>query len=66
MSNVQEIKHVALKHELAAGVRDLDEGRFQTYNDDSLMKLADDIGRFGRIRLNGLRLKMVTNVHRRK
>ena len=66
MSKVQEIRLAALKNSLATSVRDLDEGRFQTYSDASLMKLADEIGRTGRIRLNGRRLKVVAKVHGKK
>ena len=55
MSAVDEIKVAALKRELAAGIEDFGQGRFQTYSDANLMQLAEDIGRFGRIRLNVLR-----------
>ena len=55
MNTADEIKLAALKREVAAGVDDLNHGRFQTYNDSNLMKLADDVGRRGRNRLNGLR-----------
>jgi hypothetical protein len=66
MSNEQAIKFAALKHRLAAGVRDPNEGRFQTDSDLSLMKLADGIGRSGKIRLNGLRVKVATTLDEAK
>ena len=55
MSTVDETKLAALKREIAAGIDDLDHGRFRTYTDANVTQLADDIGRTGRIRLNGLR-----------
>ena len=55
MNSLDEIKLADLKREIAVGVEDLDRGRFQTYSDANIMQLADDIGRIGRIRLNGLR-----------
>jgi hypothetical protein len=61
MSTVDEIKVAALKRELAAGVDDLDHGRFQTYSDANLVQLADDVGRTGRIRL-----KVAAKVHAKK
>ena len=65
MSSADEIKVAALKRELAAGVDDLDHGRFQSYSDANLMHLADDVGQTGRIRLNGLRLKVAAKVQRK-
>jgi len=41
-----------MKKNIVAGVKDLDSGRFQTYNDANLMRLADEVGRSGRNRLN--------------
>ena len=55
MNALDKIKLADLKRELAVGVEDLVHGRFQTYSDANIMQLADDIGRIGRIRLNGLR-----------
>ena len=66
MNTADEIKLAALKREIAAGVDDLNHDRFQTYNDSNLMKLADDVGRRGRNRLNGLRLKVAAKVHGKK
>ena len=66
MNNLNEIKLADLKREIAVGVEDLDRGRFQTYSDANIMQLADDIGRIGRIRLNGLRLKVVAKVYGKK
>jgi hypothetical protein len=42
----------ALKKNIVAGVKDLDSGRFQVYDDTSRMRLADEVGRSGRARLN--------------
>ena len=66
MNTANEIKLAALKREVAVGIDDLNRGRFQTYNDSNLMKLADDVGRRGRNRLNGLRLKVAAKVHGKK
>ena len=66
MNNLNEIKLADLKREIAVGVEDLDRGRFQTYSDANIMQLADDIGRIGRIRLNGLRLKVAAKGHGKK
>ena len=41
----------ALQHDLATGISDLENGRFQTYSDANLMQLAEDVGRKGRERL---------------
>ena len=41
----------ALKREVAIGVEDLERGRYQTYSDANVMKLADDVGQSGRKRL---------------
>ena len=41
----------ALKREIATGIEDLDNGRFQTYSEANVMQLAEDIGRSGRERL---------------
>ncbi len=64
MSTVAEIKIAALKREIAVGIKDLDHGRFQTYDDAK--QLADDVCRCGRIRLNALRLKVAGKVHGEK
>ena len=37
----------ALKRELAAGIGDLDRGRYQTYDDATVMRLAENICRSG-------------------
>jgi len=42
----------ALKSDLAVGLEQLDRGRYQTFNDASVMQLAEDVGRSGRERLN--------------
>jgi hypothetical protein len=41
----------ALNREIATGVADLENGRYQTYTDTSMMQLAEDVGRMGRERL---------------
>ena len=66
MNTANEIKIAALKSEIAIGIEDLDRGRFQAYNDASLMQLADDVCRLGRIGLNALRLKVAAKVHKKK
>ncbi len=40
----------ALKRELALGLEQLDQGRYQTHDDSNIMTLAEDIGRSGRER----------------
>jgi hypothetical protein len=47
----------ALKRDLAVGLEQLDQGRYQTYDDTTVMQLAEDIGRSGRQRLKGGPLK---------
>jgi len=66
MNTVDEIKLATLKREIVAGIDDLDHGRFQTYSDANLVQLAEDVGRTGRTRLNGLRLKVAAKVHTKK
>ena len=41
----------ALKRDITSGVDDLNDGRYQTYDDTNLMQLAEDVGRAGRERL---------------
>lgn len=41
----------ALRRDIATGISDLDNGRFQTYSDTNVMQLAEDIGCVGRERL---------------
>ena len=41
----------ALKRDVASGIADLDDGRYQTYGDKSVMQLAEDIGQAVRQRL---------------
>ena len=41
----------ALKHDLAAGLADLENGRYQSYDESHVMPLAEEIGRYGRERL---------------
>ena len=42
----------ALKREIAAGIEDLEQGRYQTYTEASVMQLAEDVGQSGRERLS--------------
>ena len=42
-----------LKRDLAMGLEQLDQGRYQTYDGTTVMQLAEDIGRSGRQRLKG-------------
>ena len=41
----------ALKGYIASGIADLDNGRYQTYDDTNVMQLAEDVGGAGRERL---------------
>ena len=41
----------ALQRDIATGIEDLDNGRFQTYSEANVMQLAEDIGQAGRARL---------------
>ena len=45
----------ALKTDIAAGLEDLDQERYQTYTDANVMQLAEEIGRSGRERLKNSR-----------
>jgi hypothetical protein len=49
-----EFRHrhlAALKQDLAAGIDDLENGRYREYSDTNVMRLAEDVGRAGRERL---------------
>ncbi len=41
----------ALRRDLAIGLKQLDSGHYQTYNDANLMQLAEEVGQKGRERL---------------
>ena len=41
----------ALKLDVSIGLQELDSGRYQAYDDSSLMQLAEDVGRSGRERI---------------
>jgi hypothetical protein len=41
----------ALKRDITSGIDQLDSGRYQTYDNSTLMQLAEDVGRSGRERL---------------
>jgi hypothetical protein len=45
----------ALKKDLAAGIEDLERGRYRTYDDSNVMQLGEDVGRSGRERLKKVR-----------
>jgi hypothetical protein len=47
----QQRQLVALKQDIAAGLEDLENGRYEDYSDADVMQLAEDIGRTGRKRL---------------
>ncbi|HEX4351151.1 MAG TPA: hypothetical protein VH251_12225 [Verrucomicrobiae bacterium] len=47
----KERQLAALKRDIAAGVEDLENGRYQTYSDANVMQLAEEIGKSGRERL---------------
>jgi len=47
----------ALKRDIAVGIKQLDGGRYQTYDQTNAMRLAEDVGRSGRERLKGARKK---------
>ena len=41
----------ALKRDIASGIDQLDTGRYQAFDDNNVMQLAEDVGRAGRERL---------------
>jgi hypothetical protein len=41
----------ALKKDIAAGIEDLENGRYQVYSESNAMRLAEDVCRRGRDRL---------------
>jgi hypothetical protein len=43
----------ALKRDLAVGIEQLEHGRYRTYDDASVMQLADEVSKSGRRRLKG-------------
>ncbi len=45
----------ALKRDIAAGIEDLDSGRYQTYDASRSKRLAGEVGRSGRKRLKDIR-----------
>jgi hypothetical protein len=62
-----EIKAAAaLKKKIVAGVQDLASGRYRTYDDATVMQLAEEVSLHGRARLNALRLKVAAKVQRKK
>jgi hypothetical protein len=47
----KERQLASLKRGIAAGIEDLEHGRYQTRDDANLMQLAEDVSRSGRERL---------------
>ena len=45
----------ALKRDIARGINDLNHGQYQTYNDENVMQLAEDVSRVGRERMKKTR-----------
>jgi len=45
----------SLKREIAVGIADLEDGRYQTYSDANLMQLAEEVSIAGRKQLAKLR-----------
>jgi hypothetical protein len=55
-SDVFKQRHLAtLRREIAIGIEDLEAGRYQTYDEANVMRLAEDVGRSGRERLTKTR-----------
>jgi len=47
----QQRQLAALKQDIATGIKNLESGQYEEYNDEGLMRLAESIGERGRIRL---------------
>lgn len=47
----------ALRRDIASGLRQLEQGDYQTYDDSSIMQLAEEVGRSGREKLRKERKK---------
>jgi len=45
----------ALKRDLAVGIEQLERGHYQSYNDATLMRLAENVSRSGREQLDALK-----------
>jgi hypothetical protein len=43
----------SLKKDISEGIAQFEQGRYRTYDDESLMRLAEEIGLEGRKRLEG-------------
>ena len=55
-SDVFKQRHLAsLKREIMIGIEDLERGWYQTYDDASVMRLAEDVGRSVKERLTKAR-----------
>jgi hypothetical protein len=51
-SDAFKARHLtALKRDLAAGLDQLDHGRYRSYDDSNLMQLAEEVGQNGREQL---------------
>jgi hypothetical protein len=57
-----KIKLARLKRDIAAGIDDLEQGRFKTYHDPG--RLASEINRSGRRRLESLRRRRAGKTQR--
>ena len=49
----KERQFAALKRDIAVGIEQLEQGRYRTFDDASVMQLADRVGESGRQRLRG-------------
>jgi len=47
----KERQFAALKRDIAAGIDDLEHGRYRTYTEENAMTLAEEIGQSGRQRM---------------
>ena len=47
----RQLQLAALKQDIAIGIDQLDKGQYETYNETTVMQLAEEVRRFGRERL---------------
>jgi hypothetical protein len=52
----KERQLAALKRDIAVGIEDLEQGHYQTYSSESVMQLAEEVGKSGRKRLKKSRM----------
>jgi hypothetical protein len=50
----------SLKRDVAVGIEQLEQGRYRTFQDTTLMQLAEDVGKSGRERLTKRRDRPAT------